>query len=379
MSTTTLPPHSLPPDLLERWWERFVNRPIPYAVQQEDGTYRWVYDPCTPALLSAHLQGALTLALASTDARGACRWVCLDVDAPGMLSQLLTLRSALAEMNVPGLVEASRRGGHLWLFFDAPLPAVAARYLVAKALEVVSADGVEVPAHERYPDTSGSGGIGHAMRLPLGIHRKTGRRYPLFDEEGLLCAFTSTARAATFVLDIPVISSAWAQKQWERYRSDRQSHSRHVVASAGFAAMASAATPQVTSQGIGTRSVVIRWVDAEVSPLDLLADLAPETELKQQGSGYLGWCPFHDDRAADEDGRPGSPSFYVVEDRRYGWSWRCLSTNCSFSAGPMKHSFRLLQELLELSVAATIHEARRRWPECPPACETTVTADIEEE
>jgi hypothetical protein len=364
---------------LERWWERFVNRPIPYAMQQEDGTYRWVYNPCTPSLLSAHLQGALTLALASTDARGACRWVCLDVDAPGMLTQLLTLSHALAELSLPGLVEASRRGGHLWLFFDAPLPAVAARFTIAKALEQVSADGIEVPAHERYPVTPGPGGIGHAMRLPLGIHRKTGRRYPLFDDEGLPCAFTSPARAAMFVLDIPAISAAWAQRHWEQYRGDRQSHSRHVVASARVAPVASAAKPQVTSQGIGTRSAVIRWVDAEVSPLDLLADLAPECELKRQGSGYLGWCPFHDDRAADEDGRPGSPSLYVVEDRRYGWSWRCLSTNCAFSLGPMKHSFRLLQELLELGVAATIQEACRRWPEYPHGPETAATAQLQEE
>jgi hypothetical protein len=364
---------------LERWWERFVNRPIPYAVQQEDGTYRWVYDPCTASLLSAHLQGALTVALASTDARGACRWVCLDVDAPGMLPQLLTLSRALAELSLPGLVEASRRGGHLWLFFDAPLPAVAARFTIAKALEHVSADGVEIPTHERYPDVSGPGGIGHAMRLPLGIHRKTGRRYPLFDEDGLPCAFTSPARAATFVLNTPVISSTWGQRQWEQYRSDRQSLGRHVVASARVLPVASATTAQAPSQGIGTRSAVIRWVDAEVSPLDLLAELAPECELKRQGSGYLGWCPFHDDRAADEDGRPGSPSFYVVEDRRFGWSWRCLSTNCSISLGPMKHSFRLLQELLELSVAATIHEARRRWPECPHGAETAETTNLQEE
>jgi TOTE conflict system, Archaeo-Eukaryotic Primase domain len=364
MSTLPLLPHSLPPDLLERWWERFVNRPIPYAVQQEEGTYRWVYGPCTPALLSAHLQGAVTLALASTDARGACRWVCLDVDASGMLPQLLTLRSALAELNLPGLVEASRRGGHLWLFFDAPLSAVAARFVIAKALEMVNADGVEVPAHERYPDVPGPGGIGHAMRLPPGIHRKTGRRYPLFDD-GLPCAFTSTARAATFVLDTPMISSVWAQQRWEQYRTDSRARANRVGTPHAGRPEKPPISAQAISQGIGTRSAVIRWVDAEVSPLDLLADLVPEVELKRQGSGYLGWCPFYDDRAADEDGRPGSPSFYVVEDRRYGWSWRCLSTNCAFSLGPMKHSFRLLQELLELGVAATIHEARRRWPECP--------------
>ncbi len=69
---------------------------------------------------------------------------------------------------------------------------------------------------------------------------------------------------------------------------------------------------------IGTRSAVIRWVDALVAIPDLLAEIAPWMELKNVGKGYLGWCPFHDDRAPDEQGRPGTPSFYAVRDRRYG-------------------------------------------------------------
>jgi hypothetical protein len=378
----------LTPDLLDRWHARFVNRAIPYGLQQADGTYPWVYEPCTTEILAAHLRGAVTLALASTDARGACRWLCVDVDAPGMLPQLLTLRSALADLGLPGLVEVSRRSGHLWLFFDAPLPAVAAHFAMAQALEAVSAAGVEVPAHERYPDLPGPGTIGHSVRLPLGIHRKTGMCYPFFDKEGVPFAFTTLSRAVAFVLDTPAISAQWAETQWNAYRADRRAAGMGGRAVRGAradqvslhvaAARVSADASAPVSQGIGTRSAVIRWVDAEVSPLDLLADLAPECEMKRQGKGYLGWCPFHDDRAADADGRAGSPSFYVVEDRCYGWSWRCLSTNCAFSAGPMKHSFRLLQELLEFSVAATIHEARRRWPECPQGSERTETTYLQE-
>ena len=111
----------------------------------------------------------------------------------------------------------------------------------------------------------------------------------------------------------------------------------------------------------GTRSTVIRWVDAEVSPLDLLEELAPDAEMRRQGKGYLGWCPFHDDRAPDGAGRPGTPSFYVVQDQRYGWSWRCLSTNCGQHSRPMRHSFRLLQELLATDVKGAIRAAKARW------------------
>jgi hypothetical protein len=113
----------------------------------------------------------------------------------------------------------------------------------------------------------------------------------------------------------------------------------------------------------GTRSPVIRWVDAYVSPLELLDELAPETALQRAGHGYLGWCPFHADRAPQVDGSPGTPSFYIVHNRRYGWSWRCLSTNCVHAVGPMRHSFRLFQELLALEVLPAIQAALVRWPE----------------
>ncbi len=62
-------------------------------------------------------------------------------------------------------------------------------------------------------------------------------------------------------------------------------------------------------------------------------------------------------------GDPGTPSFYVVHNTRYGWSWRCLSTNCVHSDGPMRHSFRLFQELLQLDVVSAIGAALTRWPE----------------
>src|SRR5262249_20316519 len=59
-----------------------VNRARPYAAQQEDGTYRWVFRALDRAALRAHLSGTATLALSSSDERGRCRWVCLDADAP---------------------------------------------------------------------------------------------------------------------------------------------------------------------------------------------------------------------------------------------------------------------------------------------------------
>jgi hypothetical protein len=372
--------------LAEQWMVLFANRTRPYALQQADGSYRWVYEELTPQLVMAHLAGEVTLALASTDARGQSRWACLDVDVPGSLPQLLTLCDALGELGLSGLVVGSRRGGHLWLRLDAPVPAMALRYAIRIALDELACQGVEVPAHELYPDTGAVGALGHAVRLPLGIHRKTGVRYPPYDVAGLPCVFTVPARAAAFVLDnLPAIPAARIAVPWAAFLAAGGAHAQREQqrrrAAGELAETRESPWPSGSTRSrralpalaqdrqageriggrVGTRSAVIRWVDALISPLDLLADLAPESELRPVGRGYLGWCPFHDDRAADAAGLPGTPSFYVVRDRRYGWSWRCLSTNCAFSTGPMKHSFRLWQELLGVSVAAAVVEAAQRW------------------
>jgi hypothetical protein len=365
---------ALPTDLLDAWNQLWTNRAEPYAVQQEDGTYRWMYAPCDSAVLAAHLASDVTLALSSLGADGSCRWLCLDADAVGALPHLVELAAALAELGLPALVEASRRGGHLWLLFDAPVAAARARRVLLHELDGPRASGLQVPTCELYPDTDAAGALGHAVRLPLGIHRLTGRRYALFDAWGHPCAFTSTEAAVRFVLGWPRISSVQlVRRAGELLHMDqhdqqegekREGEFEPPSATAAAPAPAASAAPRIPIPiPIGTRSAVIRWVDAYVDLPDLLAELAPMTELKKVGKGYLGWCPFHDDRAPDAQGRPGTPSFYAVRDRRYGWSWRCFSPNCAQSVGPLRHSFRLQQDLLELTASQAIREACARWPE----------------
>ncbi len=361
MMTTAYPAN----DLVQAFITRFVNRKQPYAVQQEDGTYRWRYEALTPTLVLGHLRGELTLALSSSDGAGMCRWLCLDVDEADGLRQLLVLNKAMFPLGLSGLVEASRRGGHLWLFLDTPLTVSAATTRVIATLDQLRAQGVAVRECELYPDvgTAAHAGLGHAVRLPLGIHRLSGRRYALFDEYGLPCAFTSTEAALRFVLAWPTVSYLPAGQmssasELVASRSDQDTRADNAPTTLQVDPPVAPALSRV-----GTRSPVIRWADIHVSPLDLLAQLTPETELKKVGRGYLGWCPFHDDRERDAEGRPGTPSFYVVQDRRYGWSWRCLSTNCEQHEGPMRHSFRLFQELTGLSVASAVLEALAWWPE----------------
>jgi hypothetical protein len=329
------------PDWLRGWERLLVNRSQPYAVQQENGTYRWVKEACTPAVLREHLAGRITLALSSLDESGGARWACLDADAPDSLGPLVSLCAALAALGWPGVVEASRRGGHLWLFCAEVVPASLLRQALRGVLRRCARQGVPLPQLEVYPDKEQ--GLGHAVRLPLGVHRKSGRRYPLLDAEGLPLRFASRPAAVRYLLALPRVPLNWLQASWDP--------------SPGLM------PPPALVRPATTRSAVIRWVDAEVSPLELLAEYAPASAMERTGKGYLGWCPFHDDNAPQSDGSPGTPSFYVVHDPRYGWSWRCLSTNCRFNDGPMKHSFRLFCELRHLSAREGIQAARLHWPQ----------------
>jgi hypothetical protein len=360
-------------ELLEAWRGLWVNRTQPYARQQADGSYRWVYAPCDLAVLRGHLTGEHTIALSSTDARGWAKWACLDADAADALPQLVALRAALEEgFGIPSLVEASRRGGHLWRLLDAPVPAVALRFCLLRALAQLAEQGMALPALELYPDTSQAGALGHAVRLPLGVHRRTSRRYPLLDTRGMPYHAGAPEESVRLLLEAPRVSSTTVQAQWGAWA--RYGHSpsagqptHHlappVAAKAGEQVGQVEHLGQVGGMGLGTRSAVIRWVDAHVSPLAILDELAPAAEPRRMGQGYLGWCPFYDDRAPDAAGQPGTPSFYVVANARYGWSWRCLSAHCHWMQGPMQHSFRLFQELLHLDAAAAIRAACVRWPE----------------
>ena len=121
--------------LLLEWERRFLTRRQPYARQQEDGSYRWVFQRLDRLALLAHLQGKETLALASRDELGQCRWVCVDADAPDGLDHLRLVQQALEEHGLPSLLEQSRRGGHLWLFFTLPQPASLATGVVQGVLD----------------------------------------------------------------------------------------------------------------------------------------------------------------------------------------------------------------------------------------------------
>jgi hypothetical protein len=188
--------------LLLEWERCFLTRRQPYARQQEDGSYRWVFQRLDRLTLLAHLQGKETLALSSTDELGQCRWVCVDADAPDGLAQLRLVQQTLEAQGLPSLLEQSRRGGHLWLFFILPQPAPLATGIVQGLLDPLYASGQLPQVLEIYPDSTE---LGHAVRMPLGIHRRTGRRYPFLNRDSIPIDLEVLPAAMAFALAQPAI------------------------------------------------------------------------------------------------------------------------------------------------------------------------------
>lgn len=113
----------LPCELLEVYASLFVQRSDQYAVQQRDGSYWRVAEPLTVSHLTAHLAGRWTLGSYVLDALSRCSFAVFDADGEDGLERLALLSEKLLKEGVPTLLEASRRGGHLWVHLVEPTPA----------------------------------------------------------------------------------------------------------------------------------------------------------------------------------------------------------------------------------------------------------------
>src|SRR5947209_8763147 len=107
----------LPFELVIVYASLFVHRWDAYAVQQHDGSYWGVEEPLALPLLSAHLAGRWTLGTYLLDRDSCCSCAVFDADGRDGLEQLIDLTDELRGQGIPALLEASRRGGHLWLHF----------------------------------------------------------------------------------------------------------------------------------------------------------------------------------------------------------------------------------------------------------------------
>jgi TOTE conflict system, Archaeo-Eukaryotic Primase domain/CHC2 zinc finger len=175
-------------ELAAAYGQVFVYVADDFAVQQRNGSYWRQAEPMTLLCLKMHLEGRWTLGTYLLDEYSRCMFAVFDADDRDGLVRLAALASELAHQGIPTMLEASRRGGHLWVHLVEPAPAH-----VVRAWLLPYAQTYEV---EYYPkqDTLAPDGVGSLIRLPLGIHRKSRGWYPFVEvnTSGLLVPVAET-------------------------------------------------------------------------------------------------------------------------------------------------------------------------------------------
>ena len=119
-----------------------------------------------------HLLGVRSYGTYVIDEKGLCSFAVFDADTQDNLQYLWKLHKRLMSRNHPSYMESSRRGGHLWIFFVTPVPASRVRAWLVP----LCSQGLEL-----YPKQDEGKGYGSLIRLPLGIHRRSGKRYPFVE------------------------------------------------------------------------------------------------------------------------------------------------------------------------------------------------------
>jgi hypothetical protein len=105
----------------------------------------------------------------------------LDVDAEDWQA-VMAVSSALGRCGIAAYPEHSRRGGHVWIVLDRPVPAVLGRRALQAALEAADLDPTDRHLELRpSTDRHTSEFAGGSLRLPWMPHPATGQRYGLLD------------------------------------------------------------------------------------------------------------------------------------------------------------------------------------------------------
>ena len=166
-------------ELITAYSATFVPRFDMYPIQLGDGRYMTVKKQLTLTMIESHLRGFITLGAYALDADSRAKWICLDADTDENWARVGDFAHQLKQQDIPVYQESSRRGGHLWLFFP-PMQGQDARRFGKQLMNDYGLSNLELyPKQDALQDASGS-----LVRLPLGRHRLTGKRYGFVTLEG---------------------------------------------------------------------------------------------------------------------------------------------------------------------------------------------------
>ena len=133
-----------------------------------------VLTPLTNQVIYDHLTGKQTIGIYPLLQDDSCWFLAVDFDKSCWKEDVLAFLQTCDELNVPASLERSRsgNGGHIWIFFSEPIPAVIARQMGNIVLKKTMDKRIEIglDSYDRlFPnqDTMTKGGFGNLIALPL--------------------------------------------------------------------------------------------------------------------------------------------------------------------------------------------------------------------
>jgi superfamily II DNA or RNA helicase len=147
--------------------------------------------PVTKQVVRDHLQGRHVIGVYPMLADDTCWFIAIDFDKAGWQNDVAAVAETCRNRAVPHAIERSRsgNGAHLWVFFNAPVPATTARKLGCYLLTETMARRHELPmaSYDRlFPnqDTLPKGGFGNLIALPFQHEPRQQGHSVFIDEQG---------------------------------------------------------------------------------------------------------------------------------------------------------------------------------------------------
>lgn len=191
--------------------------PINADGEREEPGWRPKRRPLTPQLVVDALQKkvqSLSGFMIATDSTSHVLGIDFDLDNGVELAHRLGMK--MWGDGIPAYVEPSRRGGHLWVTVERPVPAKTLRRATRYYLEQAGFGMVPDPKRPnvQIPDPKieirpgqdelPEGGLGLALRLPTMPHPKTGLRYALYAAYGNPLEFPLGKNLGDMLLEIQI-------------------------------------------------------------------------------------------------------------------------------------------------------------------------------
>ena len=199
----------------------------------------------------SHLTGRHTIGTYAIREDDSCIFLAADFDGDGWMQDIEAYRRAAEQMGISVAIERSRsgNGGHAWIFFARPVPAVLARRLGTLIVARASSfhQGMKLSTYDRFfpnQDICPKGGFGNLIALPLQQEpRKSGHTLFLDDN------FEPVSDQWVYLASLPKIDLAELQRLLETSCGHEKDSQPTESASLNFDEAALNVIPQAVRRG----------------------------------------------------------------------------------------------------------------------------------